>query len=352
MASQVFLHVGAPLAPAALSDTLALHRRRLARAGVLYPHAHLGHDGGHGEAVLDVLGLAAHDEPTAGAWDRLAGSIGDWRRGTAVVSHELLAAASASQVERVVSSLGGAEVHVVYVARDLGRQIPRAWQRWVHAGGTVPFSTYAARVLGREPHRCSRVFWRFHDLGAVLSRWGKQVPAERMHVVTAPRGDDDARAAWRRFAQTVGADPDRHRAATVGEDDLAALAGTDVVRLINSADLHCTPEGLASLVRRAQTVEGLRPHLPSALREAVGVESDRMVNAVRSHGWHLVGSEEDLRVAGDAFATQPGEITPAAEDVALAQAGIILELCAERERAGPAGIRRRALRALRARVRP
>jgi len=105
VARKVYLHVGAPLAPSTtLRDALSRHRRRLARVGVLYPPSHLGYDGGHRDAVLDVLGLTAGDRaPAAGAWDRLAETVRDWRRGTAVVSHELLADATEAQVDRFVN---------------------------------------------------------------------------------------------------------------------------------------------------------------------------------------------------------------------------------------------------------
>ena len=140
MRRSVYLHVGASLTGSAyLRESLARHRRRLARAGVLFPTSHLGHAGGHLDAVLDVLALASPgNTPATGAWDRLAETVRDWRRGTVVLSHELLADATLPQVERVLGSFGDAEVHVVYAARDLGRQLPLAWQEWVRNGGTAP----------------------------------------------------------------------------------------------------------------------------------------------------------------------------------------------------------------------
>ena len=137
MRRSVYLHVGAPLTGSAyLRESLARHRRRLARAGVLFPTSHLGHANGHLDAVLDVLALASPgNTPATGAWDRLAETVRDWRRGTVVLSHELLADATLPQVERVLGSFGDAEVHVVYAARDLGRQLPLAWREWVRTAG-------------------------------------------------------------------------------------------------------------------------------------------------------------------------------------------------------------------------
>jgi hypothetical protein len=327
---------------------------------VLYPPSHLGYDGGHRDAVLDVLGLSAGGPvPAAGAWDRLAETVRDWRRGTAVVSHELLADATEAQVERVVSSLGDAEVHVVHVAQDLGRQLPRAWQQWVHNGGTVPFATYAERVLHRDQHRMARVFWRSHDLGDVLARWSTAVPAERVHVVPAARGQHGSEETWSRFAGTLGVDPHRFRlgAAASGSatDGLASLAGTEVVRLLNVGAGAVDPSPGSRrevLLRHCRGVAGVVPRLPEALRETVTAAAEHSLQRVELNGWQLVGRAEDLVPAADAFAARPDEVTPAVEDVLAAQTEVLRALMqAAPARRGPAGVRRRALRVLRQRVR-
>jgi hypothetical protein len=355
VASKVFVHVGSPLAPStALRDALGRHRRRLARVGMLYPPGHLGDDGGHRDAVLDVLGLTAGDHaPPRGAWDRLAETVRDWRRGTAVVSHELLADASSAQADRVVSSLGDAEVHVVYVAQDLGRQLPLAWQQWVRAGGGVPFATYAAKVAERDPHRVARVFWRSHDLGAVLSRWAAHVPAERVHVVSVPHRDDAWTRTWARFARTLGIDPERFRLGPVADDSLAPLAGTEVLRLLNAAHSRIDPERRSDLLRATVAVEGGTPRLPETLREALAAEAAGAAEALERHGWDLVGSPDDLAPAPEAFTCDPARVTPPAEQVVSAQTTVIGALCGpSRARRGPAGVHRRALRVVTDRVRP
>jgi hypothetical protein len=328
--------------------------------GVLYPPSHLGYDGGHRDAVLDVLGLTAGDHaPTAGAWDRLAETVRDWRRGTAVVSHELLADATEAQVERIVSSLGDAELHVVHVAQDLGRQLPRAWQRWVHNGGTVPFATYAERVVHRDQHRMSRVFWRSHDLGDVLARWSTAVPAERVHVVTAARGQHGAEETWARFAGTLGVDRHRFRlgaaASDSASDGLVSLTGTEVVRLLNVGVEAVDPSPGSSrevLLRHSRGVAGAVPRLPEALRESVTAAAEQSLQSVELNGWQLVGRSEDLLPAADAFAARPDQVTPAVEDVLAAQTEVLRSLIGGPARRGPAGVHRRALRVLRERVRP
>lgn len=348
MASKVFLHVGAPLAGSRVREVLATHRRRLTRLGVLYPPGHLGHDGGHRDAVLDVLDLSDGGSPaSAGAWDRLAETVRDWRRGTAVVSHELLADADDDHVARVVASFGDAEVHVVYVAQGLAQQVPEAWQQWVHHGGTAPFSTYAARVLRRDGHRMSKVFWRSHDVPAVLGRWLAHVPADRVHLVTVPP-DDDGTQAWTRFAQAVGLDTTRLRPPARQDSPLAPLVAGEVVRLANLArtDRH-DQAVLTRLVQGTAALEGAPPRLPATQADVVETLYTETATAVRSLGVDVVGDLGDLTPDPSAFATSPDEVEPGDQAVIAAQTQVLLGLAGGHRRGvGPAGLRRRAPRML------
>src|SRR5680860_641577 len=245
--SRVFLHIGAPVAGSTyLRECLARHRRKLTRYGVLYPPSHLGHDGGHLGAVLDVLDLSGGDHaPTTGAWDRLAESARDWRRGTVVISHELLAGASEEQIDRIVGSFGNAEVHVVYAARDLARQIPLAWQEWVRGGGTATFEGYTNRIVEHGEHRLSQVFWSTHALDDVLARWAAYVPAGRIHLLPLPQDHGRSSVVWDRFAQTIGLNPRKFK---VGSDEHAkplSKVANEVLRLLTAEITdHPTPRGI------------------------------------------------------------------------------------------------------------
>ena len=356
MARKVFLHIGAPLTPGtALQGALTRHRRRLARAGIFYPPSHLGHDGGHRDAVLDVLDLTADHTVAPGSWDRLAEHVRDWRMGTAVISHELLAAATERQVDRMVTSLGSAQVHVVYVAQDLGRQLPQAWQEWVYGGGTTPFATYATHVAQRDRHRAARAFRRHHDLEPVLSTWTTRVPPERVHVVAAARGDRAVQKTWARFATTVGIDPERFTVNPGATDGLGSLVGTEVVRLLNAAgDKHGAVDRSRHrrVVEHVRAVPGAAPRLPEELRAAVTAEAERTMAGVRSNGWRLVGALDELMPQDDAFTTDPTQVTPSADQLVRTQTAVLLSLSSKDKTArGPADLRRRALRVLRERVR-
>lgn len=346
----MFLHVGAPMTGASfLRECLSRHRRRLTRFGVLYPPSHLGHDGGHREAVLDVLDLASNDQaPSTGAWDRLAETARDWRRGTVVISHELLADATEAQVERVVASFGDVEVHVVYAARGLGRQIPLAWQEWVRHGGTAPFPVYVNRVVARDAQRMSRVFWQSHDVAEVLRRWSVYVPADRVHVLTVPAGEDEDELLWDRFARTVGIDPRKFKAGGVDERrSPIGLAQNEVLRLLNvEAGQLADPDRMQHVRRRLGSGSGARPALSVVHAGWLREETDRQVSAMKDGGYDVVGDFADLMPEPDELAVSADQVTPDLDDVMHAQTRLIVSLISGGEAEGPAGLRLRALRGM------
>ncbi|HET6625045.1 MAG TPA: hypothetical protein VFG63_01530 [Nocardioidaceae bacterium] len=350
-ASRVFVHVGAPMAGATyLRGCLARHRRRLTRRGVLYPASHLGDDGGHLEAVLDVLDLTGTGlAPSTGAWDRLAETARDWRRGTVVVSHELLADATEQQVQRVVSSFGNVEVHVVYVTRGLGRQVPLAWQEWVRNGGTAPFADYANRVVNRDPHRMSKVFWTSHDAGDVLGRWSAFVPPDRMHVLTVPSGAPGA-VLWERFADTIGVDPRRFRAVPDPDPDAASLglAENEVLRLLNiEAGRRPHPAGVERVRRALGPSSSAAPAMSAVHADRLREETDRQVAAVKNGGYDVVGDVTELMLLPKDLAHGDAQVTPANAAVREAQTRALARLAGVLEDGeGPPGVRRRALRGL------
>ena len=212
----VYLHVGSPKTGTTyLQGVLGRHRAGLRVVGVLYP--------GSGErdqfnAALDLRGLkfGGHDDPAVpGAWTRLVEEVRAWP-GTAIVSHEILAGASAEQAERAVSSFGAAEVHVVVTARDLVRQVPSMWQEHLKNRHTTRWQDYLGAVRRSQAEAVGRAdgahpgerFWRTQDVADVLRRWGAALPVHRLHVVTVPRPDAPRDLLWRRFTSLVGIDPD------------------------------------------------------------------------------------------------------------------------------------------------
>ncbi|HRD63839.1 MAG TPA: hypothetical protein PL137_23270, partial [Nocardioides sp.] len=203
---RVYLHVGAPKTGTTyVQDRLALNAASLRRHGYRYPV------GPHQDMFLPALDLV--DRPwggmrpqAAGEWEKLVRRV---RRtsGTAVVSHEILAGAKPAEAPRALSDLSFAEVHVVYSARDVARQVAAEWQEQLKHQRRVSFRTFLAQLRDSDQRRATRWFWRVQGLPGVLERWGGGLRPEQVHVVTVPRPGGPPAELWERFCTALGIDP-------------------------------------------------------------------------------------------------------------------------------------------------
>ena len=202
---RVFLHVGSPKTGTTfLQNVLWSQRETAAAQGVRLP---LGRFSDHYLASLDIRGLAGRSEhpPAAvGSWKRLVREA-ESAPGTALVSHELFAAATAEQAAAAVASFGpGTEVHVVLTARDLVRQIPAEWQEHVKHRSSTTMPDFVDEL--RSDTRGRSWFWRVQDFADVVARWGATLPPDHVHVVTVPPADGDPGLLWERFCSLLGLD--------------------------------------------------------------------------------------------------------------------------------------------------
>ena len=190
MSPTVYLHIGAPKTGTTyLQDRLSRNAAALADHDVHFPGRSAMVSPGlfHFRAALDLLGqdwggAAGHAE---GSWDALVRRV-QRKSGTVVVSHEILAPATPDAVARAMSDLGP-DVHVVYTVRDLGRQVPAAWQESIKQGRRWRYSSFVSRM-----ERGKTWFSRAFDLPTVLGRWGAHVPPEHVHLVTVPASGSSA----------------------------------------------------------------------------------------------------------------------------------------------------------------
>lgn len=206
-ARRVVLHVGSPKTGTTFLQNVLWSQRAIAREqGLLLPMERFND---HYLASLDLRGLSRrpiHPPRAIGMWDRIVGEVADWS-GTALVSHELFAAATAEQAAAGVESLQavGSEVHVVVTARDLVRQVAAEWQEHVKHRSTKTFAEFVAEV--REDDARTGWFWKVQDFASVLERWGAGLPPEQVHVVTVPLRGTSSELLWGRFASLLGVDP-------------------------------------------------------------------------------------------------------------------------------------------------
>ncbi len=303
MADVVYLHVGAPKTGTTyLQGRLHHNRDALASRGVHYP-AGLRRDMFVGALDLIDRHWGGQREEVRGEWDALAARV---RRvsGTAIVSHEILASATVEQVDRALAGFGAAEVHVVYSARDLGRQIPAEWQESIKHRSRRRFRAYVKLIRTRDQVDSDLWFWRVHSLPDVLRRWTRDVPPGRVHLITVPPSGAEPEVLWRRFCQACGIDPSigepvgGRANASLGIEEIAVLR--DLNKRLRRSGLDSASYG--RLVREgiAQGVLAQRADMRKAVlgprhRDWASQTAEGWIAWVQEAGIDVVGDLDDLR---------------------------------------------------------
>lgn len=303
MADVVYLHVGAPKTGTTyLQDRLYLNRSELARHGVHYP---VGLHADMFGAALDLLDLSwgGQRDGVRGEWEHLVGRV---RRaqGTAIVSHEILAGVTSDRVAHALRDLAGAEIHLVYSARDIARQIPAEWQEMVKHQKVRPFKRFVEQVKGAPRRDPKMWFWRAQGLPDVLGRWAQGLAPEQVHLVTVPQSGAAPDELWRRYCRAFGLDPalapvDSDRAnASIGMDETLMLrrlnrrlreAGLDLPsyrRIVRELIVHDTLAHREGMVKVT---------LPPADYDWADTIADEWIEWVEGAGIDVVGDLTDLR---------------------------------------------------------
>lgn len=322
-APAVFVHVGEPKTGTTyLQQVMWANRTELEPYGVIVPGAR---PMTHWRAAQDLREIPQIPNdpagPNAGAWERLVRDALAAPR-VAVISHELLAAASAEQAARGVRSLAGAEVHVVLTVRDFGTLVPAEWQETVKHRNTKPWHQWVADVLDHEaadPDRRRFLFWRMHDTLDILRSWGALLPPDHVHVITVPPRGTDRDLLWQRFAGVIGVDPAVADTSRVRNNASLGLGEVELLRRLNEALPAELPDwfymrnvkdvlahgALAGLPRFTGPLE-----LPPDRHEQAQKHAEEIVAGLRAGGYDVVGDLGELlpRPISDA-AVSPDDVT-------------------------------------------
>jgi hypothetical protein len=305
MSTKVLLHVGTPKTGTSyLQDVLFRNREPLAAAGILYPADR--HDA-HFLAALDLMQLpwGGLQAEAIGAWDALAAQVRA-HDGTSIVSHEILATASRAQIGRALESFGhgsGTEIHLVLSVRDLVRQIPAEWQENVKHRAQLSYGAFLDQIT--DPERATRIgswFWGVQEVPEILDRWGQDLPASQVHVVTVPPPGGAPELLWKRFSQAFGLDGieldlegERHN------PSLGAPETTLVRRINRRANAELAPADYRPLVRELLAHQTLsrrtrspRLALPPDLHPWVQELSASWIAEIEARGYDVVGDLGDL----------------------------------------------------------
>lgn len=299
-ARRVLLHIGAPKTGTTYAQSrLTLNRRELAAHGVHLPTGSrlVTPESWHFKAALDLLGQDWGGAPghAEGAWPKLVSAV-HRTTGTVVISHEIFGAAKQRHVDRAIEELGhDAELHIVYSARDLGRQVPAAWQETVKQGRKWGYRKFLDKTVAGETW-----FARSFDLPAVLEAWGSTLPAEHLHVVTVPKTRGET--LWLRYLEAFGIDPawaphDSERAnESLGIPETMVLLALN--RRMPRAQRRSVPYdellrgmlGHESLVARGS----LPVTLPPELHDWADEQAQRWRDWIAQRGVHVIGDLDEL----------------------------------------------------------
>jgi hypothetical protein len=334
MSRRVYLHVGAPKTGTTyLQDRLAINAASLRRQGYRYPV------GPHDDMFLAALDLL--DVPwggmrpqAAGEWDALVRRTRR-ARGTVVLSHEILGGAKPAEARRALTDLAFAEVHVVYTARDLARQVAAEWQEQLKHQRKVTFRTFLKQLRESGNGKSNRWFWRAQGLPGVLERWGSDLPPAQVHVVTVPRPGGPPEELWQRFSTALGIDPVWGPLEGSRRNPSIGTAESTLLRRVNARlkDAGLPSDQYRALVRQLVVHETLatRPRMhrvtlpPDAYDWAEEI-AQGWIDWVKGAGVDVVGDLEELRpvrppadaVWRDPDKPRPRDVTSAAIDAIVA----------------------------------
>jgi hypothetical protein len=247
--------------------------------------------------------------PVAQALDRFSKELAAAPGTRALLSQESLAACTPAQIETLLAACRDREVHVVLTVRDLGRQLPSAWQQTLQSGGSVPYGAYLRR-LRREWDKGSFGTRRIHlDPPTVLARWAEHVPPERIHVVTVPPPGSRSTLLLERFCRVLDVDPGALESEVASSNTGLGRVQSEVLRRVNA--------GLDPRLRRRQvygdlgkrffavqvlgTQERRRTKVPAQFEEWCRIVSEAHVAALAGSGYAVEGDLNDLHSDPSAF---------------------------------------------------
>jgi hypothetical protein len=300
---KVFFHIGAPKTGSTyLQNVLFQNKGPLSAAGVLFPYDEPPQCF---FSMLDFRGVGwggKRPKEFRGHWDAVATRAREWPGNTVLLSNELFAAARPDRIEAGLATLQPADVHVIFTARDLARQLVSDWQEQVKHKHTVTLETFVSDLieLGRDaPAPFGELFWGAHDAAYVLERWARFIPASNIHVVTVGHPGAPPDTLWRRYCAVTGLMADDYDTETPRVNQSMGVAETELLRRMNASVQHMGIDVYDPLVRLFLAGKILaggssKITLPPEHIEWVTKRSQQLVDELASAGYRVEGDLEDL----------------------------------------------------------
>jgi hypothetical protein len=315
-----FLHVGLhKTGTTYLQSVLRANRAELHAQGVEYLADRASPQRSATRDLKGTLGRGFDDPRVPGAWDRLVAGVAERDAPAVLISDEGLGSAKPRQIHRAVSSFEGREVHVVVTVRDIARVLVSQWQEQVKNDHAWTWAEYVAAV--RDPAdaaaSAARGFWSRQDVCSILAAWEREVPPDRIHVVTVPAPGTPPFELLRRFSTVVGFDPTSLPNVPRWANESIGAAGTEVIRRMNQRLGGRLNEPAYSRAVKGKLARALAARddagsliLPDAHREWARTHSDHVVSTLCERGYRVVGDLDELRAVEEPVGRTPDEYTP------------------------------------------
>ena len=163
--------------------------------------------------ALGIRGRPAGSErPPMKFWNRLVADVARHPDERVCISNEDFGRARPEEIRTLVADLGGADAHVVAVARRFDRYLPSQWQERVKAGDRRGYDEWLRTVLDTsdEFDWDRRNVWFSHDTAALVGRWVERGRSGAVHADRQRRVRPRAAAA---HVRGVPRPPGRHHQA-------------------------------------------------------------------------------------------------------------------------------------------
>lgn len=299
MSKRVFLHMATPKSGTSYLQALLWHNVDALRHHSLLLPASFDTHYVAAKAVTERTRMRETAVDPATAWSTLASASHQWH-GDVLISHELLAPATAEQARKALIQLQPAEVHLIITARALHRQIPAAWQQGVQGGLALTLETFANQV--RDRTRRGLWFWSVQDVPAIAERWSQEVVTpDRVHIVTVPHAAAEPTTLWRRYASVLQLDPDRYDVNVPRTNVSLGRVETEVLRRLHRARDDRFPDTKHSPWTRGLLVDEVLSQrrgdpiwLPNETESWLAPRIDTMTRAIFGRGYAVVGDVADL----------------------------------------------------------
>lgn len=320
----LLLHIG-PQKTGSTAIQTAMHysRSALAEHGVLYPGT-LPYPHEAGWSVMGFGSPVGQPDPRPETWTDLAAELTSTTLPRACLSNEDLARADDAAVQRILDGVGAERTHLFFVARRLDRLLPSYWQQRLKARMTLSYDDFLHYLLDEQRDEWEyRLAWDPHDVAAIIARWGRHLPADRITVLVADEQDRSQLPST--FATMLGAPVELFEP----HQDFSNLSMTyteaEVVRRLNRlyAEQEWTPQQYWRLIQTGaiKTLPNTRlpgepaiTGLPSWAYDRVAERARAQADAITASGCRVIGDPSTLLLTGN---VEPAELPPPVEAISL-----------------------------------